>query len=149
MIAEDLDLRVWAALRPIDAVTRLPIDVPVRVGGDGHARTDRAPQILALRRDGVERSGRAEIADDERPPRLASEHLVRSNRIENPVGADFVGVLVENRHPGLARIDNQRITVEVAFDHQPDRAGQRRHWRAIAEVSAARGRDARPRVLLT
>ena len=35
MIAENLDLRVWAALRPIDGITRLPIDVPVRVSGDG------------------------------------------------------------------------------------------------------------------
>ena len=35
MIIEDLDLRVWAALRPIDAVTRQPITSPIRVSGDG------------------------------------------------------------------------------------------------------------------
>ena len=35
MIVEDLDIRVWAALRPIEAVTRRPLDIPLRVRGDG------------------------------------------------------------------------------------------------------------------
>jgi hypothetical protein len=35
VIAEDLDLRVWAALRPIEAVTRRPIVAPMRVLGEG------------------------------------------------------------------------------------------------------------------
>jgi len=35
VIVEDLEFRVWAALRPIDAVTRLPVEVPLLVHGEG------------------------------------------------------------------------------------------------------------------
>ena len=35
MIVEDVERRVWAALRPVDAVTQLPIASPMRVSGPG------------------------------------------------------------------------------------------------------------------
>jgi hypothetical protein len=35
VIVEDIDLRVWAALRPVEAVTRRPVDALLRVSGDG------------------------------------------------------------------------------------------------------------------
>jgi hypothetical protein len=66
VIAEDLDLRVWAALRPIDAVTRLPIDVPVRVGGDGQVWKRNRIGVWVLYELHLPASRREEFAEYER-----------------------------------------------------------------------------------
>lgn len=45
MIVEDVEFRVWAALRPIDAVTRLALEAPLLVRGEG--------QVWARNRSGL------------------------------------------------------------------------------------------------
>lgn len=48
MIVEDVDRRVWAALRPIDAVTRLPVDRALRVSGPGQTWIRNLRGLLVL-----------------------------------------------------------------------------------------------------
>jgi hypothetical protein len=66
VISEDLDLRVWAALRPIDAVTRLPLDVPVRVSGDGQVWKRNRIGLWVLHELHVPASQREQFAEYER-----------------------------------------------------------------------------------
>ncbi len=50
MIVEDVERRVWAALRPIDAITRLPLATPLRVGGSGQTWLPNGSGLMVLHR---------------------------------------------------------------------------------------------------
>jgi len=50
VIVEDVERRVWAALRPIDAVTRLPLAAPMRVGGPGQTWIANRSGLMVLHR---------------------------------------------------------------------------------------------------
>ncbi len=50
MIVEDVERRVWAALRPIDAVTRLPLAAPMRVSGPGQTWIANRSGLMVLHR---------------------------------------------------------------------------------------------------
>jgi len=48
MIVEDVEFRVWAALRPVDGVTRRPLDAPLRVHGFGQRWLRNLSGLLVL-----------------------------------------------------------------------------------------------------
>ena len=89
MISEDLDLRVWAALRPIDAVTRRPIETPVRVSGDGQVWKGNRVGLCVLRELHVPASRREAFAGYERmfnaPPAVVPAVNIAVT-IEDPQG---------------------------------------------------------------
>ena len=58
---------------------------------------DRAAEVLAVGRDGVEVDPGAEVDHDAG----AAEPLVGGDRVDEPVGADLVRVVDPDRHPGL------------------------------------------------
>lgn len=71
MIAEDLDTRVWCALRGVDAITQRPL--ALRVEGEGQHWQPNASGLAVLRR--LRLAGRPELQDYEQqfaaPPALA------------------------------------------------------------------------------
>ena len=80
-----------------------------RVAADLDSRGDDPAEVLPLRGHAVERRRRAEVDDDDRPLRP----LVCRDRIDDAVGADLPGVLVEDGHPGTdAGADDEGLGVE-------------------------------------
>ncbi len=83
---------------------------------DLDAGEDGAAEVLARRRDGVERGGRAEVDDDRR----AAVEVVGGDGVGDAVGADLLRVLVEDRHAGLdAGLDDEGVEAEVAARSSP------------------------------
>ena len=102
-----------------------------RVGGNLHAGTNHAAEILASGRHRIERRRRSKIDDDERYVPLDAVNLIGGDRVDDAVGADFRGMLVKERHARVhAAVDVQRRQAEIAPGHRHDGAGERRHHRA-------------------
>ena len=83
---------------------------------DLDAGRDRAAEVLAVGRDGVEVDPGAEVDHHA----AAADPVVGGDRVDEPVGADLVRVVDPDRHPGLgARGDEQAGRVEVALARAP------------------------------
>lgn len=97
MIVEDVERRVWCALRPIDAVTRLPIDAPLRVHGPGQTwRPNRVGLTVlhALAEPAAQRDEFIEYEDTFPAPTAVGAVTIRAT-IEDPAGrylARLVGI---------------------------------------------------------
>jgi hypothetical protein len=88
MIVEDVERRVWCALRPIDAVTRLPIDSPLRVHGPGQTwRPNRVglPVLHALTEPAAQRDEFVEYEDTFPAPTAVTAVTIRTT-IEDRAG---------------------------------------------------------------
>ena len=54
--------------------------------------------------------------------------LERRHRIHDAIGADFGGIVVEHRHPGLdPGLDEERLGVEITFADLAQSGIERRH----------------------
>ena len=74
------------------------VEADVDPGEDG------AAEVLALRGDGLEGGGGAEVDDD----RGATEQVEGGDGVGDAVGADLLGVVVEDGQPGAhARLDDR------------------------------------------
>ena len=92
---------------------------------------DRAAEVLALGGDRLEGGGGAEVDDDRR----AAEEVEGRHRVGDAVGADLLGVVVEDRQPGAhARLDDQGREPEVALGHAAQRPGDPGHRRADGDA---------------
>ena len=91
---------------------------------------DRAAQVLAVGGDRVEVDPGAEVDDHAG----VAEAVVGGDGVDEPVGADLVGVVDPDRHPGLhPGADRQAGRVEVARRHRLVLAAERRHDRRDAD----------------
>ena len=101
------------------------------VGGNGHARADRAAEIFPLRRNRIQRRRRPEVDHDQRPAEPLAEFLERRDGVDDAIGADLGRVVVQDRHHRVdAGLHDHRRHAEIALHHRADRPGQRRHDRA-------------------
>ncbi len=101
------------------------VETDVDAGEDGSA------EVLPVARDGFERGGRPEVDHDGRP----TEEVVGRNRIGDPVGADFLGIVIEDRDTGLdARLDDECVEPEVALRHRPEGPGDPGNRRTEAQA---------------
>lgn len=89
MIVEDVERRVWAALRPIDAVTRLPIASPMRVSGPGQTWLANRSGLMVLHRLTEPAAQHEDLADYEASfaaPTAVTPPVAVSVRIDDPRG---------------------------------------------------------------
>src|SRR5690606_10254779 len=76
-------------------------------------------EVLALRGDGLEGGGGAEVDDD----RGAAVEVEGGDGVRDAVGADLLGVVVEDREAGAdAGLDDEGGEAEVALGHAAQRA---------------------------
>jgi hypothetical protein len=95
-----------------------------RFGRDPDPRRDRASQVVALRRDGVEGRAGPKVHDAGRP---AIERLHRS-RVDDSVGADGFRIFVPDAHSRAhAGIHHERFPAQVLLTGGRESAGERRH----------------------
>lgn len=89
MIVEDVEFRVWAALRPVDAVSRRPLDAPLRVHGTGQRWLRNLSGLLVLHELNEPAARRAEFAEYEAtfpaPAAVAPAVAIRTT-LEDPRG---------------------------------------------------------------
>lgn len=89
MIVEDLEFRVWAALRPVDAVSRRPLDAPLRVHGIGQRWRRNVSDLLVLHELSEPVGRRAQFEEYEAtfpaPIAVAPPVVIRST-LEDPRG---------------------------------------------------------------
>src|SRR5829696_689623 len=114
-----------------------------RIHRDLDPGEDRAPQVLTLRAHRVDGVGGAEVDDDRGP----TEQVVRTDRIGDAIGADVLGLVVEDRHAGAdARLHHHRLVAEVTLGHRAQRSrdtrdaggdGDARHVRVKREPMEA------------
>lgn len=99
MIVEDVERRVWCALRPIDAVTRIAIDSPLRVNGrDQTWRPNRSGLAVlhALAEPAAQRDEFVQYEDSFAAPTAVTAVTIRAT-IEDPAGrylARTVGIVL-------------------------------------------------------
>ena len=78
------------------------------------------PEVLAGGGDGLEGRRRPKVDDDGRP----AVEVEGPDGVGDPVGTDLARVLVEHGHAGLhARLDDERLPVEVALREASERSG--------------------------
>src|ERR1051326_7882250 len=97
--------------RPFDVDARQPRRArEQRFGGDVDAGRDHAAGVVRVGGDEIERRSSSEVDDDQR----SAVRLVRSNAVDDAIGADFLRVIHVNAdsrfHSGL---DEQRLHAEV------------------------------------
>lgn len=88
MIVEDVERRVWCALRPVDAVTRLAIETPLRVQGAGQTwirNLSNLPVLHALTEPAAQRDEFVEYEDTFLAPTVVAAVTIRAT-IEDPAG---------------------------------------------------------------
>jgi hypothetical protein len=89
MIIEDVERRVWAALRPVDAVSRRPLDVLLRVHGSGQRWLSNLSGLLVLHELSEPAARRAEFDEYEAtfpaPTAIAPPVVIRTT-LEDPRG---------------------------------------------------------------
>jgi hypothetical protein len=89
MIIEDVERRVWAALRPVDAVSRRPLDVLLRVHGSGQRWRRNLSGLLVLHELSEPAARRAEFDEYEAtfsaPTAIAPPAAIRAT-IDDPRG---------------------------------------------------------------
>jgi len=89
MIVEDVEFRVWAALRPVDAVSRRPLDAPLRVHGTGQRWLHNLSGLLVLHEFTEPAARRAEFEEYEAtfpaPTTVAPAVTIRTT-LEDPRG---------------------------------------------------------------
>lgn len=99
MIVEDVERRVWCALRPIDAVTRVAIDAPLRVHGAGQTwirNLSNLPVLHAITEPAAQRGEFVEYEDTFPAPTAVTAVTIRAT-VEDPAGrylARSVGIVL-------------------------------------------------------
>ena len=89
---------------------------------DADARRDDPAQVFALGGDGVEGDGGAKIHHDARP----AIFFKRGHRVDNPVGAHFLRIVVKDRDAGAdSRLDEEGLEAEVTARHLRQHAIER------------------------
>ena len=111
------------------------------IEADLDARGDGAPEELSVSGDDVEVVARTEVDHDGR----TAVEVEGGDGVGDAVGADLLGVVVENRHAGPdAGLDHHRIDIDVAVDHlaqageYPGHAGADRHAVHVERVARRR-----------
>jgi hypothetical protein len=88
MIVEDVERRVWVALRPIDAVSRMPLDAALRVHGAGQRWLGNRTGLLVLHELSEPAAQRGEFEDyeDSFPAPTAVAAVTIRATLEDPQG---------------------------------------------------------------